>query len=294
MRARSFDRRLLRTLAIALAATWIGVDPGAARATTPEAVKMCVAAARAEHKECRRTCAAVHADARDECQIKDPDCIRACLAGREDCRGATGIDDDIEACHTSREAAVAACRASFAAGTPERDTCVDAAQLTCFGCRDDAREANRAEVRLCNTGFRGCRLACPRVLDPPTSPSECRATARVEHVACREDCNEDFQVEKDACRGLDHACVEVCRDSRDACRDEADDQLESLIDACNATRDAQIATCAGDDACIDAAQSAAFQCRDQAREDMKPSFQACRAAYQACVVGPPGCPAAAP
>jgi hypothetical protein len=281
-------------LVIGLTAALLGVGPDPAEAAVSTAVKTCIATAYAEHKECKQTCAAIHADARDECQLKDPECIRACLAGREDCRDATGLASDVQVCHADREAAVAQCRAAFAADTPERDTCVDAAQLTSFVCRDDAREANRAELRLCGTGFRGCRRECPRVADPPTSPAECRSAARAEYVVCRDECKEDYQLAKDACRGLDHTCVETCRSDRDACRTQADDQLGALIDACNATRDAQIATCGGEDACIDAAQAAAFQCRDQAREDMKPSFEACRAAFHECVVGPPGCPAAAP
>ncbi len=263
----------------------LAVAPLAAEAAT----NVCVKNARSEHGECKQACSTARADATDACRLQDPVCVDACLAGREECRSASGIGSDLDLCAAEREAAAQACRAQFAAGSPERDSCIDAAQLQSFLCRYDSRKANQAELRVCQAGFRGCRGACPRNANPPESPSACRAAAKDAFASCKLDCQEDFQVEKDICLNRDHACVELCRADRALCMQGADDALGTRIASCNADRNAQVTACNGDEACIQAAKATAFQCRDQAREDLKPQFQACRAAFHACVEGPPGC-----
>lgn len=53
------------------------------------------------------------------------------------------------------------CRSLYAADTPERDACVDQAQLAAFACPDAAREAAKPGLRACREAFLDCAVACP-------------------------------------------------------------------------------------------------------------------------------------
>ncbi len=261
-------------------------------------VRSCVDSATAEARECRGLAREASQVARDGCVQRDHACVEVCRADREDCVETSQIAADLASCRDGRAAAVEACRNSTPDGSVERDTCIDVAQLAAFVCRDDAREANRGELRACRSDF----LACARACGPAPVPGvarQCRGEARLEFAAAREACQAEKRLAVDACRSLDHACVEQCRDDRDACRAPVDATLAAAIDACRSARDEAVAGCrattADDsperDACVDAAQLANFQCRDTAREAARPSFAACRAEFPLCVQA---CPPPAP
>src|SRR5262249_25126501 len=139
----------------------------------------CLSSARAELGDCRASCREDLQVARDACLNRDHACVEVCRAKRDDCRDATGFDADIEQCNTALDAAVANCRALYPIG-PDRDTCIDDAQVDGFQCRDQAREANRPELVACRADFRTCATACPPV-DPTLTAADagvCRLEAR--------------------------------------------------------------------------------------------------------------------
>jgi hypothetical protein len=268
----------------------------------------CIKAASVEYRECKGVCKEDYQIAKDACLNKDHICVEACREERAECREATGFDAAIDACNDEKEAAIATCKTLYAAGTPERDQCIDNAQLAGFQCRDGVREELKDDLTACRKGdpalgiqgFRPCVAACPEGAGPVEDPKQCKLDAKTAYKACGAACREDFQIAKDACRNRDHVCVEQCRTDREACKDPIQDALDAAVAACKATKQAAVDVCqathpAGSaelDACIDQAQAVAFQCRDQAREDAKPGFAACRAAFRTCVQACPPPPPA--
>lgn len=256
----------------------------------------CTTAARLENKVCKADCREDLQVSKDACLNRDHDCVEACRAGREDCREATGFDDEIDACNNTRDSEVQTCKNLYPPHTPDRDTCIDNAQVKAFQCRDQVREDNRLALRACRKGFRACSRAC----GPPPTPvdaRQCKRDAKATYKQCRADCLEDRQVAVDACHNKDHDCVEDCRDDRQTCRAPVIAQRDSTIDQCNADRDAAIQPpppqCppVGDpnrDSCVDQVQVIAFECRDQAREDARPGLHQCRLDFRGCVTA---CPA---
>ena len=266
----------------------------------------CIDAAKAEYVDCKGECREQFQVAKDACHNRDHDCVEICRAEREECRDATGIDEDLETCRVDKEAAIAKCKVDFADDPISRDICIDDEQVAAFQCRDAAREKWSDELDLCRSDFKTCVRACPAGSGPVIDRGQCRADARVAFKACIAVCREDLQVSKDACRNLDHACVEQCRLDREECRDPIRAQLQADIDSCNATRQQGIdEDCLvnypdpgeAQDECIDGYQVIAFQCRDLARENARPGFNDCRdnpdptLGYKACVAT---CPPATP
>src|SRR5262249_52956397 len=151
--------------------------------------------------------------------------------------------------------------------------------VTAFICRDSARDSRKDALLACRVGFKTCAKACGPA-DPPIDSMACRKAATAALKVCKAQSREDFQLNKDECRGLGHTCVEARRAGRAACVDLVG--LDDAIAACNATRDAAIQTCQNNnppgpnrDLCINQVQVVAFQCRDQAREDAQPGLDAC-------------------
>ena len=58
---------------------------------------------------------------------------------------------------------VATCRATYPIGDPNRDSCVDNAQLLNFQCRDQCRETVQLHpsLKACRTDFKADIQACP-------------------------------------------------------------------------------------------------------------------------------------
>lgn len=260
-------------------------------------VGLCIKAAKGEYVESIRDCKEAFQVAKDDCLDRDHACVEQCRCDRAACRDASGIDADLAVCAADLEAAKANCRTLYS-DPVERDACIDNAQVAAFICRDTARENNHAEIKACRQAFRACAGLCGPA-NPPVDVAACKAAAKDAYKGCKADSREDFQLEKDICRGLDHNCVEACRATRDLCNDTPQAALDAAIAVCNAARDAGVQTCrdtypAGPDrdTCIDQVQVIAFQCRDQAREDARPGFEACREAFHACVL--PACQGGSP
>jgi hypothetical protein len=267
---------------------------GVAEANSRKAVRTCVAEASREVRECRAACLEEKQAASDLCLRRDQACVDVCRAERETCRDDTGLADALELCRASFEEDRQECRATTLPDTPERDACIDAAQVTAFRCRDAAREIARPLLRSCRRAFGGCARACalPDPTEPPPDLRQCRSDAAHAASACRAICQEDFQLAKDACKGRDHECVEQCRADRSACVAPIREELDAAVAACRAVRDQGVADCRvlhapaspELDACIDEVQVQAFQCRDAAREIARPQLEACRTDFRACVV----------
>jgi len=128
------------------------------------AEQMCVREAREMQKECRAACRDDFLTEKDLCRNIDPACGDACRTAYASCTAP--FSDILTSCKDT-------CRTTYlverdvcpVAGHPERDACVDEAQVRAFSCRDTCRE-NR-DVR---DGRRTCRRArklCVRACPPP-------------------------------------------------------------------------------------------------------------------------------
>ena len=130
------------------------------------------------------------------------------------------------------------------------------------------------------------------------SNPQCVADATKNMIECRSTCREQFQVDKDMCRNIDHDCAESCRTDLDACLDGPDGPLTKLEVCrlgCTDTLDTAISACRQQfgrgtpdlDKCIDDAQVAAFVCRDGCREANRAGILACRQSFRTCLVACP-------
>ena len=103
------------------------------------------------------------------CINRDHGCVEICRGARHDCTGP--IFDTLElakdACRATRDLEFTNCRNLYAEGTPERDACIDQAQVVAFVCRDGAREIARPQLQACRLSFRGCVQICPAPAPPP-------------------------------------------------------------------------------------------------------------------------------
>lgn len=272
------------TAAVAIALLAIAAPSGASNS--------CRADAKQTFKDCKANSKEAYQADKDACLNRDHDCVEACRADRYDCRQATGFDAAIDDCNATLADAKAQCRTDHPAGSAERDACIDQAQVVAFQCRDNAREAAKGPLKQCRSAFRACAQACPPASpSDPVNPSQCKLDAKNNYKSAQAACTEDFQVDKDACRHKDHACVEQCRQNRETCRQPVEDQLATDVAACNSQRDSAKTTCHSLyadgtpelDQCIDNAQVQAFECRDMARENARPGFQSCRQNFRSCV-----------
>ena len=275
-------------------ATIVGVAPAHGRS-------LCILTAKLDYKECKAECKEEFQVAKDACLDRDHGCVEVCRALRAYCRELTGLDAAIATCNATLYAAKQTCRNDNPiVGSPERDQCIDRAQVEAFQCRDDAREAARPGLRQCKRLSRYCVRSCtPNTERDPDAIAACKDDAKLALLDCKAACREDLQVAKDACRNRDHACAEQCRADRDLCKQPYLDQLAADIADCKTTRDGEIQTCKDlyaegtpeRDACIDQAQVVAFQCHDLARENARPWLNGCRDNFMTCITE---CPPATP
>jgi len=127
----------------------------------------------------------------------------------------------------------------------------------------------------------------------------CIDEARSDLVACTTVCKEQFIMDKDGCRDVDHECADACRDGRETCVTPILSDLEACKGLCYDALVADKANCrvlhAGDplglDACIDGAQVKAFMCRDSCREKVAEELKACRIGFRTCIKACPPAPA---
>jgi hypothetical protein len=284
------------SLAAVVASIGAAVTPAHAEGVDP-----CIDAAKADFKACKADCRETYQLAKDTCANRDHACVESCRADRDACRTpiVSQLAADLAGCQADLESARATCRSLYADGTPERDTCIDNAQVAAFQCRDAKREVARPGLKACRAAFKSCvRTNCPPLTVPdPAGIRACKAEARDVFVECAADCVEAKQLARDTCLDRDHACVEECRADRAECLTAPLATRASDFAACKATRDGAVANCPppGDparDACIDAAQVVAFQCRDDARERVHDDIALCRDGFRTCaqVCPPPPAP----
>jgi hypothetical protein len=107
--------------------------------------------------------------AKDNCLMRDHACVELCRVDRHSCKAPilATFDAAKDACNATRDGAVDICKTLYADGTPERNACIDLAQVTAFSCRDDAREAAHPGLEACRQGFRACAQSCPAPAPAP-------------------------------------------------------------------------------------------------------------------------------
>jgi hypothetical protein len=162
-------RKILSARALATAFTLGVAMAGLLAASHAKAVEtdpQCVASEANEMAFCKAVCQANFKTAKDLCRNIDHDCAETCRAGLEGCLdGPNGPLTQLDACRIGcaddLESAVTNCRNTTTIGTPERDQCVDAAQVLAFQCRDTCREGVATGLRQCRDLLKGCIQACP-------------------------------------------------------------------------------------------------------------------------------------
>lgn len=137
----------------------LGAGPAAAIAQNPE----CILDARDDFLACKVVCREAYRVEKDLCRNIDHDCADACRAGHQTCvePPLTALAACKAACNATLAGEKQNCRDLYEPETPERDQCIDAAQVIAFQCRDTCREGVRAEIRLCRQVLRACARACP-------------------------------------------------------------------------------------------------------------------------------------
>lgn len=275
--------------AFALASTPVTAFAGA---------RPCVREAKQDAKDCSADCKEALQTAKDTCLNRDHACVEVCRANRSQCRLDSGIDAAIDACNDGLEARRAQCRADHAAGTAERDACIDAAQVDAFECRDSARELARPLLKQCRKNFRTCAKACPAPgpAEPTLDPKGCLRDANAAAKVCTATCKEEFQVAKDDCKNRDHECMEQCRADRGTCREPVRAILNADLADCATDRATGVGDCDTQypaprdetaaiafDQCVDGVQVEAFVCRDEAHENARPGFLVCKQNFRSCV-----------
>ena len=143
----------------AVAAIGLFIVAGPARATDPS--RQCMKDAHSDRRDCNAVCTDNYQAAILLCGAP---CPQACGETRKACRGPVRdqLAVDIKACNDTRTAAIKLCR-TLAKADPnfDKDACIDAAQITAFICRDDAREAAFPALNACNEAYQACVRACP-------------------------------------------------------------------------------------------------------------------------------------
>ena len=142
---------------------------GNARAHDKQTQRQCMADARAEVKTCTALCKDTFQADKDSCRNVDHACADAAREERESCVGAvlTALGQCVATECAGFAADIATCRATYPVGDPNRDACIDNAQLLNFQCRDQCRESVQLHpgLKACRTEFRTAIKACPKSLD---------------------------------------------------------------------------------------------------------------------------------
>jgi len=123
------------------------------------------------------------------------------------------------------------------------------------------------------------------------SNAQCVDDARKEYEFCKDACQENFLVDKDLCRNVNHDCADNCRAGHSTCVDPYLERLESCKDACDAALETQKHSCReqyGEGTserhnCIDSAQIAGFVCRDTCREGVSTDLKQCSKVLTTCI-----------
>src|SRR5262245_26701490 len=138
----------------------------------------CIVAAKGQYVEAIQACKDTMLEAKDSCLNRDHACVDVCRDTRYQCVIDTGLPAAVATCNAERDVEINNCKATFAAGSDERDQCIDNAQVTAFMCRDDARDTRKDALVACRTGFKTCAKACGPA-NPPVDSIACRTAAKV-------------------------------------------------------------------------------------------------------------------
>lgn len=138
--------------------------------------------------------------------------------------------------------------------------------------------------------FSGVLIFCASATAITPNP-DCVYDAKNERNLCVAKCQEEFRVDKDACRNVDHDCADACRAGFESCVEPYLTDLTVCKADCLADLTLAKDTCrtvnAGDpaaiDRCIDLVQIAAFSCRDVCREDVASYLKTCRLSFRTCI-----------
>ena len=120
---------------------------------------------------------------------------------------------------------------------------------------------------------------------------QCIDDAKKEFEFCKEGCKENFLVDKDLCRNINHDCADNCRAGHSTCVYPYLEKLDNCKDACDVALEAQKSSCReqyGEGTserhnCIDSAQIAGFVCRDRCREGVSAEIKQCSKVLGTCV-----------
>lgn len=113
---------------------------------------------------CKAGCIEDRQFAKDVCRNRDHLCMEGCREDRdEECLAPVlaRLLSDIAGCNATRNGAIQTCEELYGEGTPERDTCIDNAQVAAFQCRDQKREDAKPDIAGCRQAFRTCAQGCP-------------------------------------------------------------------------------------------------------------------------------------
>ena len=255
----------------------------------------CLDEAKTAASECKADCKDGYKLAKDTCSNRDHVCVESCRSDRQICLQPTltQLQAAVAGCNGPRDAAIAICRANNPDGSTALDDCIDQVQVVAFVCRKTAHKAAKPGIAACRSTFKACvKNNCPQASIPdPADLRACKDDAVGLLSECEDACTEAKQLAKDTCLQLDHACVEVCRGSRDGCRAPSEATRAADIAVCKTDRQAAFDNCrllfgAGTpdrQTCIAQAQIAAFSCRDTARENVAAALQTCGADFHDCV-----------
>lgn len=142
---------------------------GSARANDP-AKHQCIQDARDTRNSCVRVCQDDFLASMDTCRGVNHDCAQTARDSRDAC--VSTVLQMLKQCFDDTcggfKAAIDQCRIDFAMGTPERDACIDAAQLQNFQCRDGCRESVQlsSSLKACRDEFKTDLQAC---VPPPAA-----------------------------------------------------------------------------------------------------------------------------
>lgn len=124
----------------------------------------CIQDARVTRNSCVRVCQDDFLAAVDTCRGSDHDCAQTARDNRDAC--VSGVLQALKQCFDDMcggfKTAIDQCRIDFAAGTPERDACIDQAQLENFQCRDSCRESVQlfSSLKACRDEFKADLRQC--------------------------------------------------------------------------------------------------------------------------------------
>ena len=121
---------------------------------------------------------------------------------------------------------------------------------------------------------------------------QCLRDARGEARLCRAECRENFRMDKDECRSIDHDCAEVCREDRNECLVDVYGDLESCRAPCADALASSFETCRlnwpphsdARERCVKRAKLQTYRCNAECRSGVADEIKECRVGHRDCGV----------